>query len=326
MGRKTKISLVIAASLVVIGSMAFGGAMTVLKWDFTKLSTVQYETNDYEISEDYKDISITTDTADVVFVPSENAKTLVVCHEQNNVKHSVTVQDGTLVIAVQDMRKWYEHIGVHFGTPTITVYLPNAEYGALSVQDSTGSVKIPKDFRFARMDILVSTGSVTNFASAAEEMHIKTSTGNICVENISAGALDLSVSTGKITVCDVACRDDITVKGTTGKANLTNVTCRNLNSKGSTGNMFLENVRATGAFSISRSTGNVKFRGCDAAELLVKTDTGNVTGTLLTDKVFITQSDTGSIDVPKTITGGKCEITTDTGNIKITVEKTDGAS
>ena len=326
MGRKTKISLVIAASLVVIGCMVFGGAMTVLKWDFTKLATVQYETNDYEISEDYKDISITTDTTDVVFVPSENEKTLVVCHEQNNVKHSVTVQDGTLVIAVQDMRKWYEHIGVNFGTPKITVYLPNAEYGALSMQGSTGNVKIPKDFRFARLDILVSTGSVTNFASAADEMHIKTSTGNICVEGISAGALDLSVSTGKVTVSNVACRDDITVKGTTGKANLTHVTCRNLTSSGSTGSVSMENVTATGGFSISRSTGNVKFRGCDAAEITVKTDTGNVTGSLLTDKVFITQSDTGSIDVPRTITGGKCEITTDTGNIRLTVEKTAGAS
>ena len=53
--------------------------------------------------------------------------------------------------------------------------------------------------------------------------------------------------------------------------------------------------------------------------MFVETDTGDVTGSLLSDKVFITKSDTGSIDVPKTVTGGKCEITTDTGDIKIEI-------
>jgi len=41
---------------------------------------------------------------------------------------------------------------------------------------------------------------------------------------------------------------------------------------------------------------------------------------LLTDKVFITKTDTGSINVPDSITGGRCEIKTDTGDIKITVK------
>ena len=48
-------------------------------------------------------------------------------------------------------------------------------------------------------------------------------------------------------------------------------------------------------------------------------NSGNVTGTLLTDKIFLAQSDTGRVDLPKTVGGGKCEITTDTGNIEISV-------
>ena len=50
-----------------------------------------------------------------------------------------------------------------------------------------------------------------------------------------------------------------------------------------------------------------------------KTYTGDVEGSVLTDKVFIVRTDTGRIDVPKSITGGRCEITTETGNIKISV-------
>ena len=50
------------------------------------------------------------------------------------------------------------------------------------------------------------------------------------------------------------------------------------------------------------------------------TDTGDVKGSLLSEKIFIPTTDTGDVDVPKTVTGGRCEITTDTGDIKITVK------
>ena len=46
MSKITKIWLIIAASFVLIGCIIFGGVMTMLKWDFTKLSTDKYETND----------------------------------------------------------------------------------------------------------------------------------------------------------------------------------------------------------------------------------------------------------------------------------------
>ena len=321
MRKKTKIWLVIATALVVVGCVIFGGVMTMLQWDFTKLSTVKYETNDYEIDENYKNISIVTDTADIVFMPSQNSKSSIVCREQKNVKHSVTVKDDTLVIAVVDTRKWYEYIGINIGTPKITVYLPNAEYEKLFIKESTGNVEIPNNFRFESMDISTSTGDVKNDASASESIKIKTGTGNIRVENISAEALDLSVSTGEITVCDVTCQGDVKIHVSTGKTKLTDVACKNLTSSGNTGDISLKNVIATEKFSLERSTGDVKFDGCDAAEISVKTDTGDVTGTLLSEKVFLAETDTGRVEVPKTATGGRCEITTDTGDIRIKIQK-----
>ena len=56
-------------------------------------------------------------------------------------------------------------------------------------------------------------------------------------------------------------------------------------------------------------------------KLTIETDTGNVTGSFLTDKVVFAESDTGKIDIPKVIADEKCEIITDTGNIKITIEQ-----
>ena len=57
------------------------------------------------------------------------------------------------------------------------------------------------------------------------------------------------------------------------------------------------------------------FDRCDAAELSITTDTGDVKGTLLSDKVFIARTDTGRVHVPETTNGGKCKITTSTGDI-----------
>ena len=86
-----------------------------------------------------------------------------------------------------------------------------------------------------------------------------------------------------------------------------------------TGNINLKNVISTETFSIERDTGNVKLESCDAAEIYVKTDTGNVEASFISDKIVIYETDTGKVSVPKSTTGGRCEVTTDTGNIKITI-------
>ena len=183
----------------------------------------ELETHEYEIKENYKDIKITTDTADIQFILSESPNSLIVCEEEKNANHSVIVKENTLRIEVDDNKKWYEDIGINLRTPKITVYLGKSEYGNIS---------------------------------------LKTDTGNI----------------------------------------------------------LLDNIIATGKFVIETDTGNVKFEACDASEVFIETDTGNVTGSFLTDKVVFAESDTGNIDIPKVNADEKCEIITDTGNIKITIE------
>ena len=184
----------------------------------------ELETHEYEILENYKDIKIVTDTADIQFILSEKPNTFIVCEEEKNANHSVMVKENTLRIEVNDNKKWYEDIGINLRAPKITVYLGKSEYGNIS---------------------------------------LKTDIGNI----------------------------------------------------------LLDNIIVTGKIAIETDTGNVKFEECDASEAFIKTDTGNVTGSFLTDKVVFAESDTGNIDIPKIIADEKCEIITDTGNIKITIEQ-----
>ncbi len=318
MGKSTK-WLILAISLILIGGIIFCGMMTILKWDFSKLSTTKYETNNYEIEEDFSSILVDSSVADIKFVATDNAKCQVECFEQKNLSHSVKVTDDKLEIKVNDTRKWYEHIGFYFKNPKITVYLPKAQYSSLNIKQSTGDVEISKDFSFSSIDISVSTGDVKCYSSATETIKIKTSTGDILVENLNAFSLDLSVTTGKVTVSSVEVNGEVKVKVSTGKANLSSVNCNSVVSSGNTGDITLNSVIAKDGFSIERTTGDVKFIGCDASQIFVKTDTGDVLGTLKSSKIFIAKTSTGKIDVPETQSGGVCEITTTTGDVKIEI-------
>ncbi len=311
--------LIAAASLVLLGGCVFAAAMTVLKWDFTKLETSQYVTNEYAIAEEPGAIVINADTADITFVLCEGAARRVVCDAPQSITHAVAVKEGTLFVEAVDERKWYEYIGINFASPRITLYLSQGEYDTLFIKSDTGDVEIPADFKFNSIDVSTDTGDVTCLALALETVKIATSTGDISIENTAAGCFDLSTSTGDVTASLVSCAGDITIGVSTGKVQLTSVVCKSLITSGSTGDISLHHVVAAERLSIERSTGDVSFYGADAAEIIVVTDTGDVEGSLLSEKIFITKTDTGSVHHPHSEGGGRCEITTDTGDITLSV-------
>jgi len=65
MSKTTKGWLIAATLLTVIGCILMGGVMIMLKWEFSKLSTVTYETNEYTVNEAFQGLSITSETADI---------------------------------------------------------------------------------------------------------------------------------------------------------------------------------------------------------------------------------------------------------------------
>lgn len=301
MKKSTVLWMIFAAALILAGGILFGGVMTMLQWDFNNLSTEKYETNSYEITESFTNISVITNTANVVFTPSEDGKIRVVCYESEQEKHAVSVKEGTLTIALQSSKKWYHYIGIHvLGYPSITVSLPLDAYSALSVRGKTGAVKLAGAYSF-------------------ESVNISLSTGDIKVESISTGSMALSVTTGSTRVSQVSCAGDASFAASTGKTELQELQCKNLISTGSTGKLIMTHVVAAERMELKRSTGNITLHQCDAGEISAKTSTGHVTASLLSPKEFQVRTDTGRVEVPQSGTGGRCQIHTDTGNIEITI-------
>ena len=303
MSTKSKIWLIVAISLMLVGGIIFVGTMAALNWNFLGLNTTQYETNKYNVSEEFSNISINTDTTDVVFLKSDDGNCKIECFERENENHTVTVLDGMLKIDINDTRKWYDHITFFgFDTPQLKIYLPQNNYGALFINVSTGDIKIPDSFTFEGIDIKGSTGDVNCKASVTNDLKINISTGCTKIDNITADNINLMVSTGE--------------------TYLTDVKCNSLVSSGDTGDIIFKNVDAGKEFNVTRSTGDIKFDQCDADELYIKTSTGDVEGKLCTSKIFICETNTGDIIVPPTTEGGNCQVITDTGDIKMQVKAT----
>ena len=322
MRKTSKAWLIVGLILILLGGLLFVGELALHRWDLGAFGTVKLETGSVEIADSFRNISITSDTEEIRFLPSEDGACRVdyAVMEKRNV--SASVQGDTLSIEVGDQRTWRDGISFSFGPvekPRIAVYLPERDYAALSVDEDTGDVFLSEDLAFENILITLDTGDVDCRASSSGLISIETSTGDVRLEALSAGALALSTDTGRIELRSVACAGDLNVSVTTGKVILSEVSCENFSSTGDTGELRLEQVLVSGLLSAERSTGDVRLEDCDAGELLISTDTGDVHGTLLTEKVFLVRSSTGEIHVPETVSGGKCKITTSTGDIHIDI-------
>lgn len=277
----------------------------------------------YPISESFSNISVdvSSDNVSFLFVPSNDNSAVVYCPERDTLHYSVTVENNTLAVRLVDQRKWYDHISLFTPSSSIQIRLPQEIYGNLMIRGSTSHIEIPKEFSFESVDISVSTGDVYCYASASEGMKIHGSTGSVRVEDVRIGNLDISLSTGCLTLSKVECAEDILLQISTGKTLLKNISANNLTSTGDTGDLTIESGSITNLLSLDRSTGDVEFTDCSMGQGKIHTDTGDVTGTLLSPMIFSATTDTGSVKVPDTTTGGICKITTDTGDIHITLSQ-----
>lgn len=295
-------------------------SMMKINFDFSKLSTQKQVTSTYELEGDFSHINVKSITSNVIFKSTEESAGKIECTSPEKLVHTVKVENGELVVTEKDSRKWYEHIGFFFGKSVITVYIPVYQYSNLTVTSNTGNIDLPKDFSFEKADLKSDTGNIVCSSPSISILNASTHTGNITVNNTDTSSIYLSTDTGEIKVASLKAENTLSCKNNTGNVTLTNVNTKSLTAETDTGNVILTSFIAEEEIKVSTDTGNIVLKQTDAKTLDLETDTGNVTGTLCSEKIFVTKSDTGSIKVPYSDKGGICKITTDTGDIRITIE------
>ena len=293
--------VITAAIMTAAGLLLCTGALIAAGFDPARLDSAKYVTNTYAPEGVFDRIEISSKEGDILFKPAGDGRCTVVCVERERMKHRVVIEDGTLTISAEDEREWYDHLSLFSKHTSVTVYLPADRYESLTLRGSTGDVSLPDPFTFGQIDAAVSTGDITCAASVEGLLRIRGSTGNVTLKDLSAGKTDIALSTGDVTLRDLDCQD--------------------LFVKSSTGEVKLKNVIAVQSLHIETDTGDVTFDSCDAGQIQVSVSTGDVTGTLRSRKRFITKTSTGSVKVPDPSEGGRCEITTSTGDIEIEIKE-----
>ena len=302
--------------LVVIGAVILVIGGTILT--FGIINNKKLVNNEY-IVDDYSNINININTADIEFVYSSDSKQKIVCQEQEKVFHNVEVKDNTLNINASDSRIWYNHLfNFSLKKMKITIYSPRQEFNDVSIISSTGNISIPSDFTFNNMDIKLSTGDTIIKSNVKETLKVDISTGDMNIES-KAKKISLTSSTGDQILKNIAA-EEIKLETTTGdifldgKADV-------IYTKTTTGDHLLKNIVAKEIRSES-TTGDITYVECDSSSLIdVKTTTGEVNLSLLSSKMFEISTSTGKINVPSSTSNSPlCKVKTSTGNIKIDIK------
>ena len=319
-----KIAIIIAIILIVVGIVICAVSIFSVGFDFKKLSMQKYVHSTQSISEDFQNILIKTNTANVTFKLSDNGECKIDSSLPEKFKLSATVENGTLNIRISDTRKWYDHIHfLSFGNDVITVYLPKSEFESFGITTDTGDVSLPSGLKMHGLSVTTDTGDISvlsTFADYFGDVHLKTHTGDVKLGSISSQSIRIKTNTGDVDLNTVSARAGIDITSSTGDVKLLSASANGLKIKTDTGDVKRKESVCTDTVDVSTDTGDVEFSGFDASGIKIVTDTGDVRGSLLTPKYFVVKSDTGREIYPSdSFSEQRCEITTDTGDIKITI-------
>ncbi len=298
-----KIAISAAFLLVAVGGLMTAAAAVRGDFDMEKMKGLSYEMKTFEVKEAFSDVRVEDAQCNVRILRAADGKCRVVCPEKQDgsIYHTVTVSNGELSVQCHDERKWYQYIGVSFGIPDLEVYLPENEYEQLSACSTAGDIRVEDGFTFAGASLESISGRIRMRSEVKKELQAETASGDITIENASPQTLAVKTSSGRVALSHIR-SGEVTVRSTAGEMELTDVIAEK--------NLYAKSI-----------SGGVALDGCDGGTIRIETTSGSVKGTLLSNKIFLTDSTSGSVKVPRSSAGGDCEITTTSGSIAIAIKQ-----
>lgn len=256
-----KRSILTALILIAAGAAISLAVLWHLDGDYESLSSAPIAEHTYRVENFFQNIDLDLESADAVLALSPTGSCYVVCREYEHQETAVTAERGALRVKQTDNRAWHERIGIYVADTSITVYLPQTEYAALTATAASGNIRVPAEFQFQDADVHTASGSIDFSAALQNRLSAEAASG------------------------------DITLTGVTAQT------------------LFCKTV-----------SGDIALSGCDADSLGLTTASGDVTGTLLSEKTILTDTVSGTVNIPDQGRGGLCEIRTVSGDITIKIQ------
>lgn len=235
-----------------VGLSALGGLIGYIKptqYNFDKIDTHEYiEVKDVEVSK----IKIDTDACAVFIEPTEEEKLSVNYVKDGFENATLTTNFDGGVVTVKVESEWTGFVLFNpaartmSGDKFLVIKVPAALTGTpdYEIEVTTGDVKL--------------SGKSGENALSFDSVKIKTTTGNVTTEDITATDMTINVTTGDLNVKNVTLTGELTAGLTTGNVDVT-ATCK----------------KAT----MTDTTGNLKFT-LTADDITLKVTTGDVDGTV----------------------------------------------
>ena len=294
---KRHLSTIVASALAVSAITLLGtGLAASADWR----GSTSLVTKNYPVSGSFSSVSVTEYYADVQLRASRDGSVSVTTRDTQDVTHTVQVVNGTLTISRPEPNLGQRIFHDDDDDSTVIVYLPAGDYGALTVNTTSGDVESSGQLNFASANLTTTSGDIEIAGSVTQSLVCNSTSGDVEVNSPAAGAVQISTNTGD--------------------AELTGVSAQSLSIQTNTGDADLERTVAAGAIEISTTTGDIELERSDAASLTLSTTSGDVEGSLLTGKTFSASSISGRVSVPASTSGaGACNVSTTSGSIRLTV-------
>ena len=302
MKKSKKILITVAVILIAVGMICGFCGICSLGFNFNEISTSDFVTHTYTVDDDFTNIIIEDAASNINFYKSNDDKCRVLCDEREKVTHTVVNENKTLTVRVKDERNWFEriNIGIFVSDMRVSVYLPKNKYDSLNAASMSGDIDVANEFTFDNAKVGSISGDVSVKADVKQELNISSTSGDVIINNISA------------TEC-------INASSVSGEIDLSNVKGKEIFANTISGGVMLTDTVASQKLKANSTSGEIDLKRCDAKNIVLDTVSGEISGTLLSNKQFITETTSGTVNVPQSVSNEECRITTVSGDIYIEI-------
>lgn len=282
MKKSKKILITVAVILIAVGMICGFCGIYSLGFNFNEISTSDFVTHTYTVDDDFTNIIIEDAASNINFYKSNDDKCRVLCDEREKVTHTVVNENNTLTVRVKDERNWFERINIGFfiADMRVSVYLPKNKYDSL------------------------------NAASMS---------GDVYAENLNLKKFNAESTSGDVIINNISATECINASSVSGEIDLSNVKGKEIFANTISGGVMLTDTVASQKLKANSTSGEINLKRCDAKNIVLDTVSGEISGTLLSNKQFITETTSGTVNVPQSVSNEECRITTVSGDIYIKI-------
>lgn len=340
MKHSTKIAIIVASALVVLGMILFGIAAAVSGGLLFKgidawqehLPESSYQQMTYSVlASKVQEIDIQAASDDIRIIPGTGQDIVIRYYDKTNTTYSVDLSSNGKLRFQQELRNgihnWF-HWGFQAFSYDVTVEIPTSYLGGLTINTASSVIEL-SELRLQSCEINTASGDIyAEDITTSGDFRIQTASGEIYLTLLScAGRLDLATTSGDILVRRSEAAQGCQLYTVSGEVGLRGLTANaNIRLQSTSGDHSLEDISTPGLLQLDSVSGEVWLHNLDAQQIQIATTSGDINGSLvgaITDYTIQTDTVSGNVNLPNGLTLGERQLSvrSTSGDIYIQFEK-----